>query len=146
MANKISSMPKISKALVANNQSTRENESKHDKTSKMTCQLSETQINMGIHQVWSVFAVRLKKVWILSYQKKRTAKAIIRLLARLLMLIRVFEERTCNFAGFAELQLRDQNKINEPRHDKTNKVTVRPAKTQISLGIHPVWSESSLCT
>ena len=32
----------------------------------------------------------------------------------------------------------------EPRHDKTNKVTVRPAKTQISLGIHPVWSESSL--
>ena len=34
----------------------------------------------------------------------------------------------------------------EPRHDKTNKVTVRPAKTQISLGIHQVWSESSLCT
>ena len=28
----------------------------------------------------------------------------------------------------------------EPRHDNTNKVTVRPAKTQIS----PVWSESSL--
>ena len=27
---------------------------------------------------------------------------------------------------------------NEPRHDKTNKVTVRPAKTQISLGIRPV--------
>ena len=32
----------------------------------------------------------------------------------------------------------------EARHDKTNKVTVRPAKTQISLGIRPVWSESSL--
>ena len=32
----------------------------------------------------------------------------------------------------------------EPRHDKTNKVTVCPAKTQISLGICPVWSESSL--
>ena len=29
--------------------------------------------------------------------------------------------------------------------DKTNKVAVRPAKTQISLGIRPVWSESSLC-
>ena len=26
----------------------------------------------------------------------------------------------------------------QPRHDKTNKVTVSPAKTQISLGIHPV--------
>ena len=26
----------------------------------------------------------------------------------------------------------------EPRHDKTNKLSVRPAKTQISLGIRPV--------
>ena len=33
----------------------------------------------------------------------------------------------------------------EPRHDKTNKMSVRLAKTQISLGIRPVWSESSLC-
>ena len=33
---------------------------------------------------------------------------------------------------------------NEPRHDKTNKMSVRPAKTQISLGIRPVWSESLL--
>ena len=32
----------------------------------------------------------------------------------------------------------------EQPHDKTNKVTVRPAKTQISLGSRPVWSESSL--
>ena len=32
----------------------------------------------------------------------------------------------------------------EPRHDKTDKMSVRPAKTQISLGIRPVWSESSL--
>ena len=30
------------------------------------------------------------------------------------------------------------------RHDKSNKMSVRPAKTQISLGIPPVWSESSL--
>ena len=36
------------------------------------------------------------------------------------------------------------NYWNEPRHDKTSKVRVRPAKTQISLGICPVWSESSL--
>ena len=33
---------------------------------------------------------------------------------------------------------------NEPPHDKTNKMDVRPAKTQISLVIHPVWSEFSL--
>ena len=32
-------------------------------------------------------------------------------------------------------------KIFEPPHDKTNKMAVRPAKTQISLGIHPVWSK-----
>ena len=37
-------------------------------------------------------------------------------------------------------------KCYEPRHDKINKVSVRPAKTQISLGIRPVWSESSLST
>ena len=33
--------------------------------------------------------------------------------------------------------------IHEPRHDKTNKMSVRPAKTQISLGMRR--SESSLC-
>ena len=33
---------------------------------------------------------------------------------------------------------------NEPSHDKTNKMSVRPAKTQISLVICPVWSESLL--
>ena len=32
----------------------------------------------------------------------------------------------------------------EPRHDKINKMSVRPAKTQFSLGIRPGWSESSL--
>ena len=35
-------------------------------------------------------------------------------------------------------------RLNDPQHDKTNKMSVRPAKTQISLGIRPVWSESSL--
>ena len=32
------------------------------------------------------------------------------------------------------------NIINEPRHDKTNKMSMCPAKTQISQGIRPVWS------
>ena len=36
-------------------------------------------------------------------------------------------------------------RIYEPRHDKTNKISVRPVMTQISLGIRPVWLESSLC-
>ena len=34
--------------------------------------------------------------------------------------------------------------LHEPPHDKANNVVVHPAKTQISLGIRPVWSESSL--
>ena len=37
----------------------------------------------------------------------------------------------------------DQNEtlnVHEPPHDKTNIVSVRPAKTQISLDIRPVWS------
>ena len=33
----------------------------------------------------------------------------------------------------------------DPRHDKTNWMSVRPAKSPISLGFRPVWSESSLC-
>ena len=32
----------------------------------------------------------------------------------------------------------------EPPHDKTNEMTCAPTKTQISQGIRPVWSESSL--
>ena len=36
------------------------------------------------------------------------------------------------------------NSLFEPPHDKNNNVVVRPAKTQISLAIRPVWSESSL--
>ena len=35
--------------------------------------------------------------------------------------------------------------IYEPPHGKTNKMNMRPAKTRISLGICPVWSESLLC-
>ena len=40
--------------------------------------------------------------------------------------------------------LLEMKEIFELPRDKTNKMTVRPAKTQISLGIRPVWSESSL--
>ena len=35
-------------------------------------------------------------------------------------------------------------KINDLRHDKTNQMSVRPATTQVSLGIRPVLSVSSL--
>ena len=38
----------------------------------------------------------------------------------------------------------EENVTYEPPRDKTNNVAVRPAKTQISLAIRPVWSVSSL--
>ena len=50
------------------------------------------------------------------------------------------------FPTAAHSQCKSKIKVNEPRHDKTNKVSVRPAKTQISLGIRPACSESSLRT
>ena len=38
----------------------------------------------------------------------------------------------------------DGSNVYEPRHYKTNEMAVCPAKTRVSLGICPVWSESSL--
>ena len=42
------------------------------------------------------------------------------------------------------VSLKQSTYVVEPPHDKTNKVSVRPAKTKISLDIRPVRSESSL--
>ena len=39
----------------------------HDKTNKMSVRLAKTQISLGIRPVWSVFAVCMKKAWVLSY-------------------------------------------------------------------------------
>ena len=40
---------------------------RHDKTNKMNVRPAKTQISQGICPVWSVFAVRMKKAWVLSY-------------------------------------------------------------------------------
>ena len=50
------------------------------------------------------------------------------------------------FFTFYNLETRrtELTERNEPPHDKTNEMSVPPAKTQISLGIRPVWSESLL--
>ena len=42
-------------------------EPRHDKTNKMSVSPAKTQIRLGIHPIWSVFAVRMKKAWVLSY-------------------------------------------------------------------------------
>ena len=51
-------------------------------------------------------------------------------------LIWVFTRRMCRFVLILSC-----SSSSEPPHDK---MTVCPAKTQVSLGIRPVWSESSL--
>ena len=40
--------------------------------------------------------------------------------------------------------LHDGRRWTELRHDKTNKMSVRSAKTQISQGIRPVWAVFAL--
>ena len=54
------------------------NEPRHDKTNKMSVRPAKTQISLGIRPVWSVFAVRMKKAWVLR-PIERTAKTLIRL-------------------------------------------------------------------
>ena len=39
----------------------------HDKTNKWHMHPAKTQISLGIRPVWSVFAVRMQKAWVLSY-------------------------------------------------------------------------------
>ena len=46
--------------------------------------------------------------------------------------------------GHSELDFIPLKTQFKARHDKTNKVSVHPAKTQIRLGICPVWAASSL--
>ena len=48
-----------------------------------------------------------------------------------------FSQHACSWSSWCSNTWppEKQKKQIEPRHDKTNKVTVRPAKTQISLGI-----------
>ena len=59
---------------------------------------------------------------------------------------------TCHFVSFVMLQLSYQCFLTSDCQDMSHLMTkptkwpVCPAKTQISLGIRPVWYESSLCT
>ena len=59
---------------------------------------------------------------------------------RKLKIITVLCFRLCQTRHHSTLQ---DNRY-EPPHDKPNKMTVHPEKTQISLGIRPVWSVFSV--
>ena len=53
-------------------------------------------------------------------------------------------ESSFDNTGLSDTEIEIMLQSFQPPHDKTNTVVVRPAKTQISLGIHPVWSVSLL--
>ena len=42
-------------------------EPQHDKVNKLTCASNKDQISLGILPDWSVFAIRIKKPWVLNY-------------------------------------------------------------------------------
>ena len=53
----------------------------------------------------------------------------------------MFAELVMNFVNKQQMNLVNTQQFaakNEPPHDKTNNLAVRPAKTKISLGIRPV--------
>ena len=135
----------------------------HDKTNKVACAPSEDSDQTGhAPSVIRDFAVRLKKAGILSYPLSAQRRLwsdwadsqadlslrwahshFVGFVMRRLISERLLgnqESQTIIIAYLLCLSI-----TNEPPHDKTSKVAVRPAKTQISLGIRPVWSESSLC-
>ena len=155
-------------------------EPRHDKTNKTNLRPAKTQISLGIRPVWSVFAVRIKKVGVLSYplsaQRRlwsdwADAQADLSLrwahthfvgfvmswliystayiTANLLFpssfqfVERKYREEFAHGKVFLSLSSSlltrsTDGSLYEPPHDKTNKMTLRPAKTQISLGVRPV--------
>ena len=65
---------------------------------------ANTQISLGIRLVWSVFAVRIKKHWVLSFPlhaQRRLADQT----GRISRLIWAFAGRTCHFVYFVMMQV-----------------------------------------
>ena len=82
-----------------------------------------TWISLGIHPVWSAFTVCMKKGWVFSYPQSAQRRL---------------------WSDYKTILVYRVAAKYKQQHAKTNKMSVRPAKTQISLGICPVWSEASL--
>ena len=145
----------------------------HDKTNKITCAPSKDSDQPGHPpSLIRVFAVCLKKHWDIGYP--RSAQGRLQSdwdqTGRMHRLICVFDGHTCHFVGSVMLGLNWYcfthtlrniliivywilNLImgTQRKYDLSCLMTkptywyVHPTKTQISLGICPVWSESSLC-
>ena len=114
----------------------RVNKPAHDKTCKMACAPSKTQISLRINQVRSESSLCdqwvAKDPSVLHADSEDSDQT-----GRMPSLIWVFAGRTCHFVGFVVRGVKSQ---------RMTKPTIRPlspAKTQISLYIHPVGQEFS---
>ena len=139
----------------------------HDNTNKMCVRPLKTRISLGIRPVWSASSLSawrnhgsLTTQWVHSKDSDQTWRMprLIWVFARRKLIVLVLSCRG-SIVNNPMLPLRDIPwcgcgpddfkllstivQLYEPRHDKTNKMSVCPAKTQISLGICPVWSKSS---
>ena len=91
-----------------------------------------------------VVAVRMKKSWVLSYPLSTQRRLWSNWADTQADLSPRWVHWTFCWCCHAVAQGDKPEKqtwwVFEPRHHKTNKMSVCPAKTQISLGICPVWS------
>ena len=129
------------------------------KPAKWHVRPAKTQISLGIRPVWSESSLCAK--WVakdpgfLHVDSEDSDQT-----GWMPRLIRVFNGRTCHFVGFVMrrlIYLTSVRKLGEltERFSQAHVAIVtffeeiiepvRSAKTPISLVIHPVWSESSLC-
>ena len=139
------------------------------KPTKRPVRPAKTQISLGIHPVWSESSLSawrsigcLATLKVQSNDSDQTAQMHICHFIGFVMRSSSFntifhfprtpcflstepENYRIKIISYADVSLWKCELSSEPRHNKTNKMSVRPAKTQISLGICPVWSESSLC-
>ena len=105
---------------------------------------AKIQIRLRIRAVWSESSLG-------AFEKVKDAKSLHAdngcscQTAWMHRLVWVLIGRSCQKVRFLIVWLIYFYLLYEPAHDITNRI-VRPAKTEISLGIHPVWSESSLST
>ena len=73
------------------------------KPTKWHVRLAKTQISLGVRPVWSVFSVRMKKAWVLSYPLGHSKDADQT--GWMPRLIWVFAGSTCHFVGFVMRRL-----------------------------------------
>ena len=81
--------------------------------------------------------ILFSQAWYDSYTNERAVKCDIIFNNYCNLLSRADAREVWQYDNYSFLQIWAMTSQN-------NKISVRPAKTQISLGIRPVWSESSL--